>query len=97
MSKRLGGIIGCKDKTSSWHLIGFLDGSNLGQLYHVGEKPTVILYTSINRHEGTPSKTKKKYTLSLDYSSICYIESRIGWHGCQYYFFFNIYFFKSHL
>ena len=29
MSKRLGGIIGCKDKTSSWHFIGFLDGSTL--------------------------------------------------------------------
>ena len=29
-SKRLGGIIGCKDKTSSWYLIGFLDGSNIG-------------------------------------------------------------------
>ena len=23
MSKRLGGVMGCKDKTSSWHLIGF--------------------------------------------------------------------------
>ena len=30
MSKRLGGIIGCKDKISSWHLIGFPDGSNIG-------------------------------------------------------------------
>ena len=30
MSKRLGRIIGCKDKTSSWYLIGFLDGSNIG-------------------------------------------------------------------
>ena len=30
MSKRLGGIIDCKDKTSSWHLNGFLDGSNIG-------------------------------------------------------------------
>ena len=30
MSKRLGGIIGCKYKTSSWHLNGFLDGSNIG-------------------------------------------------------------------
>ena len=28
MSKRLGGIIGCKDKTSSWHLIGFPDGGS---------------------------------------------------------------------
>ena len=30
MSKRLGGIIGCKYKTSSWHLKGFPDGSNIG-------------------------------------------------------------------
>ena len=30
MSKRLGGIIGGKDKTSSWHLNGFPDGSNYG-------------------------------------------------------------------
>ena len=30
MSKRLGGIVGCKDKTFSWHLIGFPDGSNVG-------------------------------------------------------------------
>ena len=37
MPKRLGGIIGCKYKTSSWRLIGFLDGD--------GEKPTIILYT----------------------------------------------------
>ena len=37
MSKRLGGTIGCKYKTSSWRLIGFLDG--------VGEKPTIIPYT----------------------------------------------------
>ena len=30
MSKRLGGIIGCKYKTSSWHLNGFPDVSNIG-------------------------------------------------------------------
>ena len=30
MSKRLGGIIDCKYKTSSWHLNGFLHGSNIG-------------------------------------------------------------------
>ena len=29
MSKRLGGIIGCKYKTSSWHLNGFPDGNNI--------------------------------------------------------------------
>ena len=30
MSKRLGGVIGCKDKNSSWHLIRFPNGSNIG-------------------------------------------------------------------
>ena len=30
MSKRLGGFKGCKYKTSSWHLNGFPDGSNIG-------------------------------------------------------------------
>ena len=29
MLKRLGGIIGCKYKTSSWHPNGFSDGSNI--------------------------------------------------------------------
>ena len=30
MSKRFGWVIGCKDKTSSLHLNGFPDGSNIG-------------------------------------------------------------------
>ena len=30
VKKRFGGIIGCKDKTSSWFLNGFPDGSNIG-------------------------------------------------------------------
>ena len=30
MSKRLGGIKGCKYKTSSWHLNRFPDGNNIG-------------------------------------------------------------------
>ena len=51
----------------------------LGQQYHVGEKPTVILYTYINRHGGTPNKTKTKDTMSLDYSSVCNIGFRVGW------------------
>ena len=93
MSKCSGGIIGCKDKASSWHLNGFPYVVTLGQQYHVGEKPTVILYTYINRHAGTPNKTKTKDTMSLEYSSVCNIGSRIGWvsmkeicynrHGCR--------------
>ena len=50
MSKRLGGIDSFTYETSSWHLNGFPDGKILGQQYNVGEKPTVILYTYINRH-----------------------------------------------
>ena len=32
----------------------------LGQQYNVGEKPTVILYTYINRHAGPPEKHQKQ-------------------------------------
>ena len=31
----------------------------LGQKYNIGEKPTVMLYTHINRHAGTPEKQRK--------------------------------------
>ena len=62
MSKRLGGIIiGCKYKTSSWHLNGFPDGNDIGStVYNPEEKPTVNLYTYINRYAGTPDKNKTK-------------------------------------
>ena len=33
--------------------------TTLGQQYNVGEKPTVILHTYINRHARTPEKTVK--------------------------------------
>ena len=33
----------------------------LDQQYNIGEKPTVILYTNINRHAGTtPENSEKK-------------------------------------
>ena len=32
----------------------------LGQQYNIGEKPTVILYSYINRHAGTPEKQRNK-------------------------------------
>ena len=51
----------------------------LGQQENIGETLTTILYKYINRYAGTPNKTKTKYMISLDYSSICYIASRIGW------------------
>ena len=49
------------------------------QQNHVGEEPTVILYTCINRHIGTPDKTKTNDTMSLEYSSVCNIGSRVVW------------------
>ena len=56
VSKLIGGIEGCKYKTSSWHLNRFPDADNIGSTVHVGEKPTPILYIYINRHAGTPEK-----------------------------------------
>ena len=48
--------IGCSLNTKPLH--GILTGSpmeiTLGQQYNVGEKPTVILYTYINRHAEPP-------------------------------------------
>ena len=60
---------------------------SLGQQHNVGEEPTVMLYTHIKSQcRDIKSKTKTKYTISLDYSSICYIGFRIGWvSGLLYY------------
>ena len=45
MSKRLGGIIGCEYKTSSWHLNGFSDDSNIGStVYTAGTFNMPISY-----------------------------------------------------
>ena len=61
MSKRLGGIIGCKYETSSWHLNGFpYVVVTLGQQYNIGEKSTVMLYALIAM-QGHQTKTKQKY------------------------------------
>ena len=53
-------FIGCSDNASTWYLNGFPDGSNLGSTVYVGEKPTVTLYTYIDRHAGTPEKKQKQ-------------------------------------
>ena len=34
-----------------------------GQQYNIGEKPTVILYSYINRHAGTPEKHYCGYSM----------------------------------
>ena len=47
----------------------------LGQQYNIGEKPTVILYTYINRHAGTPEKQRRQNSTSSNMVVIiyCYI------------------------
>ena len=63
MSKRLvGGIIGGKYKTSSWHLNGFPDdgSKNRSIKYNTGEKPTVMLYIyTLIVMQGDQTKTKQ--------------------------------------
>ena len=82
MSKRLGGIKGCKYKTSPWHLNWFpCCGTivTLGQQYNIREKPTVILYTTyINRHGGTPEKQRRQKKYIIKHGTVvviiyCYI------------------------
>ena len=51
----------------------------LGQQYNIGEKPTVILYTYINHHAGTPEKQRKKQKQNKTWYIViiyCYI-------GCE--------------
>ena len=48
MSNRSGGIISCKDKTCSRHLVGFPNGSSIESTLLCREKPTVMLYTNMN-------------------------------------------------
>ena len=54
----------------------------LGQQYNVREKPTVILYTYINRHAGTPDKNRKQtetmYCCSTTSNMIVIIYCFIG-------------------
>ena len=74
MSKRLlGGIIGCEYKTSSWYLNGFPIVVTLGQQYYVGDKPTVILSTYINRHARTPDKLQKQKQCSTSSNMVVII------------------------
>ena len=48
-----------------------------GQQYIIGEKPTVILYTYINRHAGTPEKQRRQNSTSSNI--IMYNNNNIGY------------------
>ena len=49
----------------------------LGQQYNIGEKPTVILYTYINRMQGLQTKTKQKHC-STSSNMVVIIYCNIG-------------------
>ena len=68
MSKRLGGIIGCKYETSPWHYNGlyFLYSPmvvvvRLGQKYNIGEKPTSMLFLTYIQRTGCQPDRKTNY------------------------------------
>ena len=49
-----------------------------GQQYNIGEKPTVILYTYINRHAGTPEKQRRQKSISSNMVVIVELYCYIG-------------------
>ena len=64
---------------SSWHSIGFPSVSNIGSTVSCRGETHRYTVLHINRHAGTPNKTKIKDTMSLDYSSVCSGGSRVVW------------------
>ena len=48
----------------------------VGQQFNVGEKPTVILYTYINRHAGTPTKGKTNQYIIKQIQSLKRVQQR---------------------
>ncbi|CAN0279905.1 unnamed protein product [Ascophyllum nodosum] len=82
MSKRLGGNICCKDKISSWYLIGFPEGSIIGSTVCVGERnpPLYCTLTLIAMHR---LKTETKDTMSLDWVQLNFVTLGLGSDGCQ--------------
>ena len=65
MSKRLGGDQRLQIQNLFMASTGSPMEITMGQQYNVGEKPTVILYTQINRHAGTPEKTHMFHLVSV--------------------------------
>ena len=56
------------------HLLYVLEARSVNNV-----KKQQQMYTYINRHARTPNKTKIRDTMSLDYSSVCNIGSRVVW------------------
>ena len=50
----------------------------LGQQYNIGKKPSVILYTYINRQAGTPEKQRKQKHCDISSNMVVIIYCYIG-------------------
>ena len=59
-SKGLGGNIGCSDENLYMVIKGFPTVVTQDQQFKIGEKPTVVLYTYINRHVGTHARQNQE-------------------------------------
>ena len=86
MSKRLlRGMIGYKHKTFSWHLIGFLDGSNIESTVSfmpVRNPPLYCTLITSMAKKGHQTKQKTEDTMSLNYSCI-YYAGGLELDGCR--------------
>ena len=79
MSKRLGGIIGCKYKTSSWHLIGFPNGSNIGSTVSCrGEAHRYTAHLHSSPCRDTRQNNDKRHDEPTS-QFVTLFQDRIGW------------------
>ena len=61
MSKRLGGIKGCKYKTSSWHLNRFPDADNIGsRIQRIGCQPEKTVFSCGGRSRSWSAEQRKE-------------------------------------
>ena len=66
MAKRLGGIIGCKYKPSSWHSNGFPDGSNIGSTVQCWEEDA----STFTEHENRQTSNLTPLVLERAYKAV---------------------------
>ena len=73
MSKSLGGIIGYKYKTSSWHLNGFPDGSNIvgSTIQYRGEAHRYTVHLHLSPCRNTRQKAKIKRNNVVQHPTWC--------------------------
>ena len=79
MSKRSGGIIGCKDQASSWHLIGFQNGSNIGLT--VSYRGEAHRYT-VHLHSSPCKDTRQNKDKRHDGPRLQIVTLGLGWDYC---------------